>query len=402
MCDICFGCLQNIANPGQVNSNDIGLQLSASDCPWPYAVNGLPASLPGYNAVSMGMEAEFGQFFPGSQATLTSTLFPGSTRLPRYPVSNNPLASLYSTPSSSMDCYGSYNAGAGEGILDTYSNAPLVQYPIHQETSLSGGVYGAQDSSRIWAPSASQNRCPTTYEATAATYGPSSLTSGLSVVEPGHIFPTLGTLAMSLPHQLPNQRVLPRPEPSSETVPGSSHAIPGELGTFFPSSSSMRSTMSWGPEKVTNGATQASSTGPLSSINQVVTLTSSKASCSPQEPQDTQFGYMPIKHTPPTTITSTAAYLSPQATSSTTSTDSNLLNSACSASSYCCVGSPKRGSQSSCDGALINGQIYTQLQQPLTPLQGTLSLDIHGRESIEQAAQSKPRTSTTGSGASRR
>lgn len=366
-----------------------------------------------------------------SLAPMTPASFTASSPYPRTPSAHG---YTYST-APTRQAYApapAYGIGYGDDLSDAYSQqSPPYMLPSQDNLGMNN-VYGSQDALRTWNPISQSSKIshgglfldqdsPPSYGVSQLSYLSSSVPRQSPVTtDASSFFPAMTSLVSSLPMAgSTGDRTLPNPTAGrahmqQANMNGFSHgntveAIP--LNSYASSQAlTYKSTAPWGPETVTTGGSQ-SSTSTMSGTNMLMDTSSSKSSTA--NPQESAFGYIALSATPPTDLSAPAiVYNTPRLPSSVTnpnhsssimtplprtSSKDSLLQSHGSSSnlySYSNDTAPKRGSfgdSATSDGTLVSGQQYTRLRHPQPQLSS--SPDTHRRDSIESRSQVFPRTS---------
>lgn len=321
-----------------------------------------------------------------------------------------------------------YGSNSIDGVFDTYG-VPSSQYILPgQETQ--AGLYGHQETARQWPLS---TRCSIGLEQDLPKYNSPSLSYGESVLPPGpsssdtSSYFHMGNLATTLPVPIRSStRALPNPQrpdahpfhPTDNSV-GAHNVLVGEFGSYMVPSGSSKSSVPWGPERVTTGgsltptstASSGAGTCPLS-------ILSGEPSTSPSDMRQTEFGY--VTHSPPTssstpTVESTSVLRSsiskapndgptlPIPYDPSLSSNSFLRRDYSTSSLYTySTGSGSKSDSVSSLGepTLLNGQPYTSLRP--SQLQESASFDAQRGSSNETASQLSHRPSIASTGSSRR
>ena len=359
-----------------------------------------------------------------SLAPMTPASFASSNHYPRTPSGHG---YTYSAPANRHAYVSAYELGYGNDPADAYSQqSPPYMLPS-QELGMSS-IYGSQEALRTWNPITQSSKLSHSGlfldQDSPPSYGVSQL-SYLSSSAPRHpvattdtssFFPAMTSLVSSLPMAVSNgDRTLPNPTVGRAHVPqansnGFSHGDSAEAIplTSYPSSQGLtyKSNVPWGPEMVTSGGSQSSTTSML------MDTSSSKSSTS--NPQETSFGYIPLSGNSPTELAAPGilyntprlpnSVINPSNHSSSalsslprTGSKDSLLQSHGSSSnlySYSSENTSKRGSfgdSGTSEGTLVSGQQYTRLRQPQP--QHAVSSDVFRPDSFEARSQVGPRTS---------
>jgi len=408
----------------QVNSVD----CAPSNGPvWPYSSSGSVSA----SAISQ-IGSSLGSYSIGqgsSIASMTPASFSGASHYPR---TSSGHGYTFSAPGSRHAYAPAYGLGYGDDPTDAYSQqSPPYMLPSQDPLGMSS-VYGSQDALRAWNPITQSSKnphsglfldqeSPPLYGVSQLPYLSSSMSRHPAVTaDASSFFPAMSSLVSSLPmagstgdRTLPNPTV-GRAHMQQANLNGISHGSTGDALslTSFPSSQALnyKSGVPWGPESVTSGGSQ-SSTSTLSGTHTLMETSSTRPSTS--SAQESAFGYT-ISGSPPAELAAPSIlYSSPgfptsatnprnhaNSTASSfpsTSSKESLLQSHSSSSnlySYSNESSSKRGSFGDAgpsDSTLVNGQQYKRLRQPQP--QHAASPDALRQHSFEPRTQGGPRTS---------
>ncbi|MCJ1420535.1 hypothetical protein MMC32_006892 [Xylographa parallela] len=325
--------------------------------------------------------------------------------------------------------YDGYGANLVDSVFDPYTN----QYGLPaQESQGATGLFGHQDSSRHWPvpdrysltyePELPGKYVPTTlsYSEPGLSLGP-ALNDNSSYFSMSHLATTLPAPVRSNGRGLPTRQrgdFLPFP---IEHGNGSSLGLAAGFTPFVSQHSGSKSSTLWSPERVANGrshtptSTESSGAGAYS-----LSLSSNKASNSPPDTRQTEFGY--LTHSPPASSAAPApdpsstsrASVAPTAMDShggvNSAYDTGLSSdpflrrefSASNIYTYSTGNGTKADSQASdpSEATLLNGQPYTHLRHPQS--QETSLYDSQRRRSSDTTSRLAHRKSIASVGSSRR
>ncbi|MCJ1388547.1 hypothetical protein MMC18_001394 [Xylographa bjoerkii] len=428
------GC-QNCKSAGQesgacqflrVNSQTFG--YAEPQCPWPYQPNGI-SSIP---SVLSGIGTDFSTYPPGTSCQNSSyapSSFSGISPATRGQMSGNYTALPFQTVPNRTAYGNGYGSNLVDGAFDPYTN----QYGLPaQESQGPAGMFGHQDSSRHWSipdrySLTYEQELPGKYVPTTLNYGDSGLSSGPATSDSSSYF-SMSNLATTLPAPIrSNGRGLPTRQRSdilpfpTENGSGSNLGLAAAFAPFVSQHSGSKSSALWSPERVANGgshtptSTESSGAGAYS-----LSLSSNKASTSPPDTRQTEFGY--LTHSPPTSSAAPTADSSSTSRGSvaTTTMDNHVIVnsaydiglssdpflrrdfSASNVYSYSTGSGTKSDSQASLssEATLLNGQPYTHLRHPQS--QETLLYDRERRRSSDVTSRLAHRRSIASVGSSRR
>ena len=408
----------------QVNSIDFP---ASNGSVWPYTSSG-PVSASTISQIGSSM----GPYSVGQAPSLAPMTPAPFTNSSNYPRTASGHGYTYAAPQSRHVYTPAYGLGYGDDLSDAYTQqSPPYMLPS-QDTMGMSNVYGSQEALRTWNPISQSSKIshtglfldqdsPPSYGGSQLSYLSSSVPrQSAATTDASSFFPAMASLVSSLPMaSSTGDRTLPNPTAGRAHMQqanltglsqgGSVEAIP--LNSYGASQGlTYKSTVPWGPETISSGGSQ-SSTSTISGPNMMMDTSSSKSSTT--NPQETAFGYIGLSGTPPADISAPAmAYNTPRLPSSATnlshpgsavsslprtSSKDSLLHSHGSSSnlySYSADTPSKRGSlgdSATSDGTLVSGQQYTRLRQPQS--QNTVSADALRRDSFESRSQVLPRTS---------
>lgn len=421
----------------QVNSGN--LVCAPPPCEWIYGGSGTM----GMASMMPQIGSSSGHYSSHTQGSISSSApvpFPGMQHLTRGPPANSANNVSYAPVSSRRDPSLSYGAGQNDSSFDTFNFLPSQYSHQGQDTQAASVSYGTQEITRPWpATGASSRWTPSQASSFDQDYQPryssypyvhSSSGSGSGLSDSTSLFPTMASLANSLPASiLGSDRVLPNPimaalghSPTDHNISANPGGL-GELNSYVPAqSTASRSTITWGPERIATGGIHGL-TNPASASNvTLMSSASSKSSSSTVETPENPFGYIPFSQSPLPQSTNLAIDFAPiEPSGSTISLDSQVYpkpsfhteipndtlsrNGNSSNSLYAYSSSVRRDSQSSHSGGnVLSGQQYTHLRQPQAQNAATSETR---RESLERTAREKDsrgthRSSIAGSSTSRR
>ncbi len=361
--------------------------------------------------------------------------YAGSAHHSRIPSFSGPSITPYATGPARPASSSIYGGGFSDDLCDSFYNIPSLSYPGSlQETQGSTTSYSAQDTGRTWtpiAPSSKPSYSGSSFDPDSSLrYGP----LGFSQMNPSTItavstdgsslFPGMSALAGSLPPSS-GDRTLPNPNTKRASLISNNSLNQGMLGETNPlglgTNLSYKSTAPWGSISGASSGGQTSSSSTSGSTASATMPANSKSSSSPQGSQEaTQYGYIPLSRSPPSSLTTARASEYDPAISLPTSsatmenpmglTDSafhsgfssdDLLpshNSSSSLYSYSIGSGTKSGSlgdSMASEGQLVNGQHYTRLRQT-QPLHVT-SFDSLRADALDTASHAPQRTSISNS-----
>ena len=397
-------------------------------CPWPYQPNGV-SSIP---SVLSGIGSDFSAYPPSTPCPTSSyalSSIPGISSAARGQLSSSYPSLPYQVVPNRTTYGNSYGANLVDSVFDPYTN----QYGLPaQESQGATGLFGHQDSSRHWpVPDryslTYEPELPGKYVPTTLSYSEPGLSSGPALNDNSSYF-SMSHLATTLPAPVrSNGRGLPTRQRGDflpfpiEHGNGSSLGLAAGFTPFVSQHSGSKSSTLWSPERVANGrshtptSTESSGAGAYS-----LSLSSNKASNSPPDTRQTEFGY--LTHSPP--ASSAAPAPDPSSTSrasvAPTAMDSHggvnsaydtglssdpFLRREFSASdiyTYSTGNGTKADSQASdpSEATLLNGQPYTHLRHPQS--QETSLYDSQRRRSSDTTSRLAHRKSIASVGSSRR
>ncbi|KAL9121555.1 MAG: hypothetical protein Q9187_001889 [Circinaria calcarea] len=366
--------------------------------------------------------------------------FSGMQHLTRGSPANGVNHASYAPVSSRQDPGLNYSAGQNDSSFDSFNLLPSQYLHQGQDTQAASTSYGTQELTRPWPATGGSNRWTPPqagnfdqdYHSRYNTYPyvHSSPGAGSGLSDNTSLFPTMSSLANSLPASiLGSDRVLPNPimsalghSPTDQNISANPGGL-GELNSYVPAQgTASKSTVSWGPERVTTGGTHGLTNTASASNVTLMSSGSSKSSSSTADPQENAFGYIPLSQSPLPQSTPLAMDFPPaEPSGSTISLDnhvypkssyhaeipSDTLSRSRNSSNnlYGYNRSTRRDSQSSHSGGnVLSGQQYTHLRQP--PPQHAAASDTR-RGSTERNVREKDsrnahRTSVTVPSTSRR
>ncbi|KAL9027394.1 MAG: hypothetical protein Q9196_004071 [Gyalolechia fulgens] len=200
------------------------------------------------------------------------------------------LTSRHSHPSVAHSCN---LAHLNDDAFDPYLQAPQYLLPA-QDPSMP--TYGAQDTSRHWAPVAG-NRQPNSvgYESDPSfKYGPTAFPY-MNSSAVASIPENFGMNSLSLSRELPRHgdRILPNPRRIPYEPSSNSYQKSGESASY-----GLKSTVAWNPQTLTHGTSQGSVSS--TSLSAFSGSLSSVSSSPPTESGQgaTTFGYVPVSSSP--------------------------------------------------------------------------------------------------------
>ncbi|MCJ1379144.1 hypothetical protein MMC17_002244 [Xylographa soralifera] len=409
-----------------VNSQTFG--YAEPPCPWPYQTSGV-SSIP---SVLTGIGTDFSTYPPGTSCPTSSyalSSIPGISSAARGQLSSNYPALPYQVVPHRTTYGNGYGSNLVDGVFDSYTN----QYGLPtQEPQGANGMFGHQDSSRHWPiPDryglTYEPELPGKYVPTTLSYSEPGLSSGpapndnSSYFSMSHLATTLPAPVRSSGRGLPTRQrgdYLPFP---IENGNGSGLGLAAGFAPLASQHSSSKSSTLWNPERMANGgnhtptSTESSGAGAYS-----LSLSSNKASTSPPDTRQTEFGY--LTHSPPTSsavpapdssstsrasVASTTMdnYVVVNPASDTGSSSDPFLRRDFAASNiytYSTGSGTKSDSQASdpSEATLLNGQPYTHLRHPQS--QETSLYDSQRRRSSDATSRLAHRRSIASVGISRR
>ena len=355
-----------------------------------------------------------------------SSSFSDLSSAARGQLTNNYTAIPYQAAPSRTDYGNGYGPHLVDGVFDSYT-IPTNQYGLPaQDPQGSVSMFGNQDTSRHWPisgryslPYEPELHCK--YAPISLSYAESGLSSGPapndnSYFSMGHLATTLPMPIRSNGRGLPTRQrgdILPFP---TENGNGPNFGLAADFAPLMSQHNGTKPSAAWGPERVANGRSHT----PTSTISSgagaySLPLCSTKASKSPPDTRQTEFGY--LTHSPPTSTAMPTSDSSSTSRSSVASTavDSHAIRSgfdtgfsSCrdfstsSVYTYSTGNGAKSDSQEplSSEATLLNGQPYTTLRHPGS--QESLLYDSHRRKSSEATSLLTHRRSVASVGSSRR
>ncbi|KAI9874486.1 MAG: hypothetical protein M1830_009690, partial [Pleopsidium flavum] len=364
---------------------------------WPYSSSGsVSASATSQIGSSLGSYS-LGQ--GSSLASMTPAPFSSASQYPRMPSGHG---YTFAAPASRHGYAPAYGLGYGDDPTDAYSQqSPPYMLPS-QDTIGMSSAYGSQDALRTWNPITQSSKnphgglfldqeSPPSYGLSQLPYLSSSMSRHPVVTaDASSFFPAMTSLVSSLPMAgSTGDRTLPNPTAGrahmqQANINTISHGSTGDAVPLTSQGLNYKSGVPWGPESVTSGGSQ-SSTSTLSGTSTLMDTSSMRPSTS--NAQESAFGYIPLSGSPPAELAAPSIlYNTPSLLSSVTN-PSNHANSAASSFhrtsskepflqshnsssdlySYSNENSSKRGSFGEAgpsDSTLANGQQYTRLRQP--------------------------------------
>ena len=370
-----------------------------------------------------------------SAGIMPAVSYAGSIHPSRMPSLSGPPLTPYTTGPGSQNSASSYKGSLSDDLYDPFYNMQPAQYPGSlQETQDLTASYSSQDTGRTWTPIAPSGKS----SFNGSNFVPDSSlrygTLGLSHMNPSPVtavsadgnslFPGMSALAGSLPPSN-GDRTLPNPTTKRTSLISNGGVNQGMLGESsslgLGTNLNYKPNTSWGSISGSSSSGQASSSSTSVSTANITIPTNSKPSTSPKGSQDgTQYGYIPLSRSPPSSLTVARAsdYNSainlptssasmenplglPEAAFHNGFSSDDLLpshNSSSSLYSYS-IGSGTKsgplGDSMTSEGQLSNGTQYTALRQPQP--QHTSSFDPLRNDSIDASSHAPQRTSISAS-----
>ena len=422
----------------QVNSGNLVCAAAPPPCEWTYGGSGtmgVSSMMPQIGSSS----GHYSSHTPGSISSSAPVSFPGMQHLTRGPPANGVNNISYASVSSRQDPSLSYGAGQNDNSFDTFNFLPSQYSHQGQDAQAPSVSYGAQEVTRPWPGTGASSRWtpsqvssfdqdyPARYSSYPYVHSSSGSGSGLS--DNTSLFPTMASLANSLPASiLGSDRVLPNPvmaalghSPTDHNISANPGGL-GELNSYVPAqSTSGRSTINWGPERIATGGIHGLTTTASASNVTLMSSASSKSSSSAAELSENPFGYIPLSQSPLPQSAPLAIDFAPiEPSGSTISLDSQVYpkplfhaeissatlsrNGNSSNNLYAYSSNARRDSQTSHSGGnALSGQQYTHLRQP-QPQQAATSETRRGsleRNARERDSRNTHRSSIAGPSTSR-
>ncbi|MCJ1401360.1 hypothetical protein MMC11_004572 [Xylographa trunciseda] len=409
-----------------VNSQNFG--YAEPHCPWPYQSNGT-SSIPSQLS---GIGADFSTYPPSTSCPISSytpTSISGISSAARGQLSGNYTALPYQSVPNRTTFANGYGSNLVDGVYDSYTN----QYGLPaQESQGAAALFGHQDSSRHWSMPdryglTYEPELPGKYAPATLSYSESGLSSGPGPNDSSSYF-SMSNLATTLPAPIrSNGRGLPTRQ-RGDILPfpidngnGSNLGMAVGFTPFVSQHSISKASALWSPERAANGRSHTpTSTDSLGAGAFSLSLSSNKASTSPPDTRQTEFGY--LTHSPPTSSTARtpeSASNSKASVSTATMDNHGVVNSAYDTGlssdpflrrdfstsniyTYSTGSGTKSDPQASIpsEATLLNGQPYTHLRHPQS--QEPLLYDGQRRRSSDATSQLAHRKSIASVGSSRR
>ena len=385
---------------------------------WPY-MNSMMGNTSGIPQPS-GIHGQYSSNSVGPLPSPAAASFTGMTQVSRAHQPNSGATNSYAPLSGRQDHSLSYGVNPSDGSFDTFGYTS-AQYQTQTPDAHGASVpYGTQDYPRNWpvaGPSSRWTPLASFDQDYSARYATSSYPYANPSVGPtlegNPSFPTMSSLASSLPGSMSSDRLLPHPRDSlapqlTDRQMSTNQGILNESASYMPSQgTSSKMAVPWLNDRTTTAGSQNSVGTVLGSNAHLVREARSKSSSSASESQETPFGYVvPLQHSPPRAGSPLTSEYTPTSSASSTialenqlypgkppyiaESPSNLLSGHSASSTnlytYSTGSSANRGSYSSSSGGtLSSGQPYTQLRQ--TQPQSGLQLENLRRSSTDRTSR---------------